>query len=79
MVYSTGMSTGNFMRSQTMLTSRNGSKVLVVQGSAYLYPGTTGNRNMYSVWDTERKVVMYPQTTLKDKALDALNQHELEI
>jgi hypothetical protein len=62
-----------------MLTSRNGNKVLVAQGSAYLYPGTTGNRNMYSVWDRERKVVMYPTTTLKGRALDALNQHELEI
>ena len=62
-----------------MLTSRNGDKVLVAQSSGYLYPGTTGDRNLYSVWDTERKVVMYPQTTLKDKALDALNQYELEI
>ena len=62
-----------------MLTSRNGDKVLVAQGSAYLYPGTIGGGNLYSVWDTERKVVMYPQTTLKDKALDALNQYELEI
>jgi len=62
-----------------MLTSRNGNKVLVAQGSAYLYPGTIGGGNLYSVWDTERKVVMYPQTTLIDKALDALNQYELEI
>jgi|TARA_R100000049_G_C1881701_1_gene37833 hypothetical protein len=62
-----------------MLASRNGDKVLVAQGAAYLYPGTIGGGNLYSVWDTERKVVMYPQTTLKDKALDALNQYELEI
>ena len=64
-----------------MLTSRNGNKVLVVQGSAYLYPGTIGNRNMYSVWDRERKVVMYPTTpdTLKGSVLDALHQYELEI
>ena len=66
-----------------MLTSRNGNKILVTQSQAYLGGYSVfqavGDRSIYSVWDRERKVVMYPQTTLKDRALDALNQHELEI
>jgi len=62
-----------------MLTSRNGDKVLVAQSSGYLYPGTTGDRNLYSVWDRERKVVVCYHTPLKDRALDALNQYELGI
>ena len=45
-----------------MLTSRNGDKVLVAQSSGYLYPGTTGDRNLYSVWDREEGsgVLPYP-------------------
>lgn len=59
-----------------MNTEPNGSKILV------LHPAVLTDGRVYQschVWDTKRKCIVYPITGLKHRALEWLNQYEMEV